>query len=38
MFQAFHLYKSPRVVCRNLFTKYPDLAAATGFKVFPEFV
>lgn len=38
MFQSFHLYKSPRVVCRSLLTKYPDLAKATGFKVFPEFI
>jgi hypothetical protein len=38
MFQSFHLYKSPRVVCRNLLTKYPDLAELTGFKVFPKIV
>ena len=37
MFQSFHLYKSPRIVCRSLLSKYPDLAKATGFKVFPEF-
>lgn len=36
LFQAFHVYKSPKVACRNLINKYPDLAEITGFKVFPE--
>lgn len=38
LFQAFHTYKSPKVVCRSLMNKYPDLAELTGFKVFPKIV
>ncbi|MGI8555202.1 MAG: DUF6642 family protein [Pyrinomonadaceae bacterium] len=38
MLQAFHTYKSPKVACRNLLHKYPDLAEITGFKVFPEII
>lgn len=36
LFKAFHLFKSPKVVCRHLTHKYPDLVEATGFKFFPE--
>ena len=36
LFQAFHTYKSPKVVIRNVRQKYPDLAELTGFKAFPD--
>ncbi|MCA1589197.1 MAG: hypothetical protein LC734_02165 [Acidobacteria bacterium] len=36
LFKAFHTYKSPRVICRHLFSKYADLAEMTGFKYFPD--
>jgi hypothetical protein len=35
-FKAFQMFKSPRVVCRHLLNKYPDLVESTGFKFFPE--
>lgn len=37
LFQAFHLFQSPKIVCRHLLNKYPDLAESTGFKFFPDF-
>jgi|KBSMisStandDraft_5_1062788.scaffolds.fasta_scaffold64950_2 hypothetical protein len=36
LFKALHNLKSPKVVCRHLLNKYPDLVEATGFKFFPE--
>jgi hypothetical protein len=35
LFKAMQAFKSPKVVCRNLLNKYPDLVEATGFKFFP---
>jgi hypothetical protein len=36
LFKAFQMFKSPKVVCRHLLNKYPDLVESTGFKYFPE--
>ena len=36
LFKAFHTFKSPRIVCRHMQHKYPDLVESTGFKYFPE--
>lgn len=36
LFKAFHIYKSPKVICRHLVTKYPELSEATGFRFFPH--
>jgi hypothetical protein len=36
LFKAFQMFKSPKVVCRHLVNKYPDLVESTGFKFFPE--
>jgi hypothetical protein len=38
LFKAFHTYQSPKVLCKHLRSKYPDLAELTGFKNYPEFV
>lgn len=38
LFRALHTFKSPKVVCRHLLNKYPDLAELTGFKFFPALV
>ena len=38
LFKALHTYKSPKVVCRHLLTRYPELAHHTGFKFFPEII
>ena len=37
LFKALLIYKSPKVVCRHLLAKYPELAHLTGFKYFPDF-
>ena len=36
LFKAFNTYKSPKVICRHLVTKFPELAEMTGFKFFPH--
>jgi hypothetical protein len=36
LFKAFHTYKSPKVICRHLVSKYQELAELTGFKFFPH--
>jgi len=38
LFKAFHTFMSPKVICRHLLNKYPDLAEVTGFKFFPEII
>lgn len=38
LFKAFHSFKSPKVICRHLLNKYPDLAEVTGFKFSPEVI
>lgn len=38
LFKAFHTYRSPKIVCRHLMTKYSGLAELTGFTYFPHFV
>lgn len=38
LFKALHTYKSPKIVCRHLLNKYPELAEMTGFKFFPQFL
>ena len=36
LFKAFLNYKSPKIICRHLVSKYPELAEATGFRFFPH--
>src|SRR5688572_20620052 len=36
LFKAFNTYKSPKVICRHLVTKFPELAEMTGFRFFPQ--
>lgn len=38
LFKALQTYQSPKVICRHLLTKYPDLAESTGFRYFPDLI
>lgn len=36
LFQAYQTYKNPRLACRGIIGKYPDLVSRTGFCFYPE--
>jgi hypothetical protein len=36
LFQAFQSYKNPKLACRNILSKFPDLVNRTGFHFYPD--
>jgi hypothetical protein len=37
LFQQFALYRSPRIICRNIFRKHSEFAEQLGFRHYPEY-
>jgi hypothetical protein len=37
LFQQFAAYRSPRIICRNIYRKHWDFAEQLGFRTYPEY-
>jgi hypothetical protein len=37
LFQQFATYRSPRIICRNIYRKHAEFAEQLGFRSYPEY-